>query len=656
MNRKRLLAATPVLVCAALLSAPSAFAQTLCGTLPFIVHMGTSVTCTTNGDIIRPNDGFAIWNRGTLDLTVGQGVTLQGRTGILSNGPTTIRNSGTILGALDGVKINEGNTTITNNGTIRSTGPQQAGVWAATGATATITNFGTIEGYFGIHIATGAHVPSSVITNRGIIRGNNAAAISLAGTGLATINNYGRIITSNSSSAGIVVNTGSTLLLNIYAGSSFEGGAAGLMMAGSGLTGSTINFHAPNYSLTVKNFLYGPGRNTVNLLSPGSLLTFAGPDTANGNGTLVVTTPAPAPAASTPSLAQASATAIQSALQMTTPRNYVPPLQSMQPDTDEYSGERAKTPGGSGPPGQSNLGMSNLGMKPRGAQTDDVPTGNAQAIDRHGNLVWARAFGAARFQPANDGIAGSINRTTGVLFGYDRQFTSWRLGAYGGYGLSNSITSEGSAKLQTQLYLAGLYGQTKLAATTFTFNLGGGILGNSSTRTITNGGEVAAADFRGAFLAPDAALAYDMRLGRGFTLTPALRARYIATFTDAYGETGSRQNIIYRDAFTSSFEERAELRLSHKQPMRNGGTFGSYVQAAAIATQRIGSGAVSANILGSEVSVQSATAGTVTGLSLGAGVDVELAKNFVTYAGIDATQYSDAAQALTGRIGLRIGF
>ena len=648
LRRKLLVSTAPVmLLTASALTAP-AFA-TSCGTNPLSITQDT--ICTTNGDIIA---GTPVSNEATLDLTVRSQdkvvSPVQDGIAIESNGQITITNNGEISGSFAGVRIYRGSGTVTNNGTITGTDGTGVLVVTMTGAAEIINNAsGTISGATAAIRVITNDLSTHTITNYGLLSSSadGSAAIELARASKVTVNQYGVVSPGGTGSAGIWLSeAGARLTLNVYAGSSFVG--TGVKMADKTYSGSIVNFYAPNYSLAVKNFLLA--NHSVNALNPGSIVTFTGNDTANGNGTLVVSTPAPSPSASTPSVAQASATAVQSALQMTTPRNYVPPLQNTLLDVGQNA-SGAGAPGGGG-----NQGMSNLGMTLRGTQTDDTPTGNAQSIDRHGNLVWARAFGAARFQPANDGIAGSINRTTGVLFGYDRQFTTWRFGAYGGYGLNNSITTDRSAKLQTQLYLAGLYGQTRLAATTFTFNLAGGILGNTSSRFITNGGEVAAADFRGAFLAPDAALAYDMALGRGFTLTPAIRARYIATFTDAYAETGSTQNIIYRDAFTSSFDERAELRLSHKQPMRNGGTFGSYVQAAAIATQRIGSGAVSASILGSEVSVQSAAAGTVTGLSLGAGFDVALSKNLVTYAGIDATQYSDAAQALTGRIGMRWAF
>lgn len=637
--RKLLLIRAALLLGATMPFAPAALAQP-CLTNSFTVFNGGSLTCTTQGDTGQ----VTVQIGATLNMTVRNGDTVgSGRPySIYSGGSTSVVNNG-VFG--NGVGVADGTTTLTNNGPINSSG---FGIIVTGGSLNLINNAnGSIEA-----ASSGILTNSSgnhEITNYGRI----AAAANGIGlqNGQLVVNQHGVISQGVNGMAGIfVAGALSRLTLNIYNGSRFEGGV-GLMMNNSSFTGSTINFYAPNYSLTVQNFLRA--NHTVTAQSPGSIVTFTGADTANGNGTLVVSTPAPAPAAATPTVAQASATAVQSALQVSPVQAGLPPLQSTLPDVGQSTG------GGNGAFGggtDSGTGMSNLGMNLRGTQTDDIPTGNGQSVDRHGNLAWARGFGAARFQPSSDGVAGNVNRTVGVLFGYDRRFSTWRLGAYGGYGLSNTALTDNSAKLQSQLYLAGLYGQTKLAATTFTFNLAGGILGNTTTRFINNAAEAANASFRGAFFAPDAAVAYDMAIARGWTLTPALRARYIATVTNDYAETGSTQNIAYQSAFSSSFEERAELRLTHKQPMPTGGTLSSYVQAAAIASQRIGSGAVSATLLGTEIAVPSASAGTVTGLSLGAGVDMALAPNIATYAGIDATEYSDATKALTGRVGLRIGF
>ena len=267
-----------------------------------------------------------------------------------------------------------------------------------------------------------------------------------------------------------------------------------------------------------------------------------------------------------------------------------------------------------------------------------------------------RAFGSAHFQPSTDAIAGTINRTTGVLVGYDRQFTNWRLGVYGGYGLSNTALADSSGKLQTEMYIGGLYGRTKLAGAAVTINLAGGLLGNHSSRIINGGRDAgASADFSGAFVAPDVAVAYDIPLGNGFTLTPGLRARYIGTFTQDYAETGSTQNIAYQGAKSHMLEERAELRLARTQRVA-GTLLTTHLDGALIASQRLGAGAISASVLGTEFSVQNGTAGTLTGLMLGAGLDMQLSRDTSVYTSGDVAEYTDGSKAASARVGLRMGF
>lgn len=604
-----------------------AHAQQACDS---VGHLAASATyaCTTAGNVTSSRGAlgtFGVLSNRHLDLTV-------------SSGDTVSSTNGYALGA------NVGSMTVINNGTITNgTGVLNRSINVNTTGQLTLTNNGTITtgGTASSHAATVmATFGRSTITNTAsgtIADAFSNTAITVSG-GTATINNYGTI----SGLAAAVFLAGGTTTFNIYGGSVFTNG-----IDFNNKTGNTLNFHTGSYTLGVKNFL--SASNTVNLMVPGTVLAFTGADTAHGNGNLVVAVPAPT--VNVPAVTNASAAAVQSALQVAVTRNYVPPLQNTLPDPGPSSGSSV----GGGAAGEG--GPMALGMAGRRGQQDDVsPSGHAQAIDRYGNLAWARGFGSARFQPNSDAVAGNINRTAGVLFGYDRQLTRWRLGAYAGYGLSHTSISDGSAKLATDLYLGGLYARTVIAGLTVTANLAGGVLDNASSRIVNNGAETAAAQYRGAFLAPDVAVATDLRLGHGFTLTPSLHGRYIGTFMQDYAETGSSQNIAYQAATTTAFEERAELKLGYGQRLPDGTLLNTYVQAGAVASQRVGSGAVSASLLGTELSIQSAAAGTVTGLSLGAGADVKLTPQVSAYAGIDATEYSDATKAVAGRVGLRMAF
>lgn len=570
---------------------------------------------------------------------------------IVAAGSATITNHGTLLGGPNGaygLLFTNSTFSVMNYGLVASGLQSTNAIFVNQQASGTIMNAvgGTIVASISNGVAIKVQSQSSqstVITNHGSI-GNGLGGYGVYINGAATANvvitNDGTI--SGATAAVSLNNSTSKLTLNIYPGALFNGG---LQMLTTTYHGSTINFYTGSYSLAVRNFLLA--NHTVNLMNAGSQLNFTGPDAGNGNGTLVVTTPAPAPAASMPGATQASATAVQSALQMATPRNYMPPLQNTIPDTSI-----ANAPASTG--GTGNAPPMNLGM--RGSYEDAPLPSNTQGFDRYGNLVWARAFGSAHFQPSTDAIAGTINRTTGVLVGYDRQFTNWRLGAYGGYGLSNTVLADSSAKLQTEMYIGGLYGRTKLAGATVTINLAGGLLGNHSSRIINGGRDASAsADFSGAFVAPDVAIATDIPLGYGFVLTPGLRARYISTFTQDYAESGSNQNIAYQGAKSHMLEERAELRLARAQRVA-GTVLTTHLDGALIASQRLGSGAISANVLGTEFSVQNGTAGTLTGLMLGAGLDMQLSRNTSVYTSGDVTEYTDGSKAASARLGLRMAF
>jgi outer membrane autotransporter protein len=141
----------------------------------------SSVTIGANtGTISGTNDGIA--SLGTTNVTNNMGGMIQGTgatgsVGIISSGPLTLVNSGTVSGSVNGVNTNTaGATIITNNaGGVISSTSGGATPGAIRTNTATITNLGTITGDLGINFRSG-NGPSTIF-NGGTITGSGGTAI-----------------------------------------------------------------------------------------------------------------------------------------------------------------------------------------------------------------------------------------------------------------------------------------------------------------------------------------------------------------------------------------------------------------------------------------------------------------------------------------------
>ncbi len=289
--------------------------------------------------------------------------------------------------------------------------------------------------------------------------------------------------------------------------------------------GNTTNFYTGSYTLAVR--YYRVANNTINLLGTGNQLITSGLD-GNGTGNIVVVAPqvVTTPAAATNAVTSGASTVINAVVNTPVVTPTIPALSGFSPE--------APAPGIGGPGFQP----ASLALDPTFTerlqeafpdqalknlnQTADLGVTRAkqgQTVDAYGNLVWVRGFGATRNLPSTSTVVGNSNTSVGMLFGYDRQFEDWRIGAYAGYAYGYTRMLDASGTLATDYYVGGLYARRAFGPYSVTANLAGGLMGNRSSRAINSGAEQAIGAFSGFFIAPELALSYDMALGNGWTFT-----------------------------------------------------------------------------------------------------------------------------------------
>jgi len=588
-----------------------------------------------------------------------------------------------IVGAVGGVVLNMAENSlfkITNAGLIQSAtsntnSSANSAIHIFTGATIAgldktsfITNeaTGVIKGEFngirlGASYITTNPLNGITITNRGSIQGVEDAGIELrAGSQGVIISNYGTI--AGGTSAVNIANGGGNTF-NVHTGSAFTNG-----INFNNTTGNTVNFHTGSYTLGVKN--YATGTNTIKLLGTGNQLITTGLD-GGGTGNIVVVAPAPAAAApvvvnntaATVSNVVNSVASVASTLSGSSFR-LLPPTQGVSPDV----------PGGAAPAGlgaQSYLredrfrpaggpgGAVLLASADSSAALELLSNRQAQRVDSQGNVAWARGFASAHKLPSTNQVVGHLNTSAGLMFGVDTSLENGRrAGVYGGYSQGYTHMNDASGKLVTNYYMGGAYLRGTAGNYNWMANLSGGLMANQMNRSINNGAEQAKASFDSIFVSPELALSRSVALSPVWNLTPTLRGRYVGVFMPRYTETGSSQNVSYAAKDAHSLEQRLELKLT-----RSGGGSAAphrslfYVQAAAIANQRIGDEGLNANVLGTDFVVRNPQKRNIEGLLVGFGLDhYELRKNVSAFGGLDISHFNDDSSTIIGRIGIRMAF
>jgi len=617
----------------------------------------TSGTCTNNGTLsgvgahtINSNASLDLTNNGTI-------IGPAGWSAVAASGGLSLTNFNTISGGNTGVFITGSSATITNKNSGTISGNAFFGIHATNGAsTLTVINDGTISGKSGIlSQVTG----SATVTNRGTISSTAAwsAGQTYAGYGInfesghATLNNYGTI--SGLTSAVIIGAGGNTF--NIYDGSVFTNG-----IDYNNKTGNTTNFYTGSYTLGVKN--YQLSSNAINLRGSAQTLVTSG--LVNGNGDIVVVdSSAPLSANSAgPIVAGYTSSVVSDLLSNDVivqdigigdvfPRDSVNDLAQPSAKAGFYP-DRMKLRTSNAKAAFANVLTSSAAANATGT----ILNGSGQALDRYGNLVWSRSFGGAYFQDPFGSLSGQRTYSGGTMLGYDWHNEVLRVGGFFGLGKMRTNRSLSADHVTTDTVFGGLYGRYTFDKFKLDATLSGGSINATTQRYINNGSEVATGKVNGFFLSPEVALGYDMGVADGWVFTPTGRLRYVGAFSDPYTESGSSQNVSYGKSVSQSFEEHLELRLTHNVKDDRGLISSYYIQASAIAAQRVGPDGFAANLAGTSFTVGSGAARAKVGGSLSLGVNYKLTQQCDLFGSVEAAAFSDKSYSVAVRGGVKMAF
>lgn len=592
----------------------------------FGVHAYT-VTIVNNGIIGSPTANAGVLAITAADVT-NSGVIAGSSWGINSNGAVVltnsgsitadavavsgmvsvaVRNSGTIVGGFAAVA--GGDTVVENSGTIAGT--YDLGVY---GANAVVRNSGTISG--GTTGIVGESTAS--VTNSGTITGKWYGIVS---NGTADITNSGTIIGGLGTAiwldaGGVAASDRLTVLPGARFGGlvDFGGGADKVSFGLGSWILNVANFDAAQSTVTTAGspYVVTPDRIVVADLSGFGAMNRAVMDITGWIASVLPDTPGSAGLAGGPA--------------------------------DAYAAVAAAAPG----------------LDPAGAALAYAPTpvfkGGAVS-DRDGNTVWAKGFGGRREQQTEGNFIGSVTTGYGGALGFEHRFgPEVRLGTFVGSS-SNATTLELNAgRIDTDAVFGGLYARRLFGASFVDLALIGGRLENTSSRNIGGGlsFETARAIYGGWFLNPSLALGHRFALDGGFSLTPALRLRYVAAHFDGYTENGSTANLTVGDRNVQGLEERAEISLARTSLV---GDTRLTVRASggALAQQRTGDSAVNVILLGQNFVAATPEKASVTGLFGGGGIEWQFG-SIALFASGEAVSMSDATRSYAGKGGLRVGW
>lgn len=536
-------------------------------------------------------------------------------------GDTTVRTAAEAIGTITGINANTfgGNQTIIQSGG-RISGGEDGINSHAFGGIQTISVDGKVSGGTrrGIYAYNDSGV-TAITVGAGARVSGGTYGIEIGGSG-STINASGRI---SGGSAAIWYN-GSNNTLNVYNSARFNGA-----VDFNSTTGNTINFHTGSYTLAVEDYLVNS--NQINVKDKSLTLITSGidPDTKAGNIVVV------------------DNKAVSASPGMV--RDFAGGILGLVGDIIDIDAPRpART---SGAP----LGYADTTGRPSPTDIQTGSIGQGTTYDAYGNLVWLRSLAAARQQDASGGQGALQSRQWGMAGGIDHQHDDWRFGAFAGGGKTSATLDGGSGSSSGDIGLAGGYARRTLGTAWLDAVLAGGYIRTETKRRIGTGGETATGSFDGWFGAGELALATRFALGDRWSLTPSLKARYVAAAYDGYKERGSSQNVSYDAHNAQGLEQRFEAKLNY-QTSSEGRPMNYWLKAAGFAQETIGKTGYGATVLDTDFTVRALGDRTVYGTTVGLGFDIVLMKNVSIFSDIDGTLTSDHARAGSVRGGMKVAF
>lgn len=582
-----------------------------------VIYAQTTLTLINSGIITSTSVGPS--SGGTIDVTNSGSILNNGFGPAISGTVAKVTNSGTII-AVDGAVVSASNVTVTNSGLMR-------GYWEAVIASqsATVVNSGTMVGDHGAGIR--AFNGSASVTNSGTIVGAGVSGIGIVAGANGTVINSGTII----GEGGTAIQFGATTpaqsdSLTVLPGARF---------------GGVVDFTGGADKVT-----FGPGSWILN--------------TANFDKTLSTVTTAGNPYVVTPNqiiVADLSSFGAQNRAIM----DITGWISSVLPDAPVFA---------PGPVGGNAFAATDGAASPFEAfasfPSDAVGYAKApvfkaaSATYTEGNSVWAKAFGGQRQQDNSGALIGGTTTGYGGAVGYDRLLDpDLRIGALvgGSTNKTNLYFNAGSAGTDT--VFGGAYGRKSWGATFLDLSVIGGNLDNKGVRNVGGGFAyaTATASYGGWFVNP--ALMVGRRLdvdGRGFTVTPALKVRYVAAHFGGYAEAGAGvadTAVAGRDF--QAWEERAELTFANSSILADRSRVTARVTAGLLGQQRSAGGSVNGVLLGQNFLAATPERSSAAGGYVSAGIDWQRG-SIALFAAGEGTYTNDAARTYAGKGGVRVSW
>ena len=568
-----------------------------------------SGTGGTEGDGIFANDSATVFNSGTISGTGGTGGTNGFGIDAFRNN-ATVSNSGTISGTAGaggvgiGIQANN-NVTVTNNfgGTISGTGGTGIGIQADT---ATVFNSGTVgagAGTGGIGIFVGA---AGNVTTSGTIIGSGGTAIRFNGNRVAASD-----------------------ILTVLPGARF----GGLVNFGGGA--DTVNFGPGSWILNTAQFDAGLSR-------------------VNTSGNPSVVTPTQI------IVADLSGFAAQNRAIL----DITGWIGSVLPDTPVFA------PGAGG--GASAFAALDTAASPFDAFASfpSEALGSAKApalkaasaVYADGNAVWAKGFGGQRVQDTSGAFIGGLTTGAGGAVGYERMIDpDLKAGVLVGGSTNKTNLYFNAGSTSTDTVFGGAYGRKMWGGTFLDLAVIGGNLANTNVRNIGGGlGLVSAnASYGGWFIDPSLAFGhrFEVNLVPGnFTITPAVKVRYLDAHFDGYAESGAGvANLVVAGRDFQAWEERAELTFANSFTVANGHRVMVRVTGGALAQQRSAGGQVNIALVGQNFLAATPDRGSISGAFGGAGLDWQMG-NVTLFAAGEATGTNDSTRTFAAKGGARMSW
>lgn len=602
-----------------------------------VIYAQTNLTLVNSGVITSTSVGPS--SSGTIDVTNSGSILNNGFGPAISGTIAKVTNSGTII-AVDGAAVSASNVTVANSGLIR-------GYWEGIGSQyATVTNSGKI---IGEHSAGVQASFDAIVTNSGTITGSGAGIRTFNGG--VNLTNFGTITGSGPSGIGVLTATAGTVVNSgtiigeggtaIQFGATTPAQSDGLTVLPGARFGGVVDFTGGADAVS-----FGPGSWILN--------------TANFDKTLSTVTTAGKPYVVTPNqiiVADVSSFGAQNRAIMDITGwigSVLPDAPVFAPGMAAASAFAAPEPAASSFDAFASFPSGAPGFAPapafKGASTDYGD----------GNAVWAKAFGGQRLQHDNGALIGGTTTGFGGAVGYERLVSSdLRLGVLAGGSSNKTNLYLNAGSTSTDAVFGGAYGRKTWGGTFLDLSVIAGSLDNSSGRNIGGGlaFATATASYGGWFVNP--ALMFGRRLdvdGRGFTVTPAVKVRYVAAHFGGYTEAGAgaaNMSVAGRDF--QAWEERAEITFANTRTLANGNRVTTRVAAGALAQQRSAGGLLDLLLLGQNFLVATPERNSVAGGYSSAGVAWQMGRLTLFAAG-EATYTNDVSRTLAGKAGARVNW